>query len=159
MWMSSIPELLNVATHLLSEQERERKRFFYYFPYLPKILQTPPFARMHLNQACNYNLEHAVKLNSSRQFERKQCTLFPAHREAQLRSKSFGLYLSSSFSIFLFFSLKSNFFLAIPNTHAHWKKSQIPIISPFPPQVCEMFSWLWWCYFKSLGLESECEED
>lgn len=91
IWISVRLDRLISVTVRISEKKRKKPKTseFWLFFALAEKTSRHPFARMCPNQACNYNLEHAVKCNSSRQFKWKQRTLFPAHCVAQLQSKSF----------------------------------------------------------------------
>lgn len=96
IWISVRLERLISVTHLWKkkkETKKNQKRLN--SDYFCSRWKTSRhlFARTCPNQACNYNLEHAVKCNSSRQFKWKQRALFPAHCVAQLQSKSFWFHV------------------------------------------------------------------
>lgn len=145
IWISVRLQLMNSFTHPWRKGKKHQICLFFTFREKKKERRKPesPFARMYPNQACNYNLEHAVKRSSSKQFEWKQCTLFPAHRAPQLNAN----HSNSTLTFFPFQTFVGT------KRRLGWCD-----VSPFL-QVFERFPDCSSQHFKSPGLESEWEED
>lgn len=148
IWISVRVEQLISASHLCGKKKNVRILTIFALSGKKEKPSRHPFARTCPNQVRNYNLEHAVQCNSGRKFSWEQHTLLPAHHAAQLQSKSFRFIFP------LFPRLNLNFWRSKNKTWTSATQER----HLFPLQNWGVAR-MWQCYFKSLWLESEWEED
>lgn len=150
IWISVRLEQLISVTHLWREKKKSE---FWLFLLSLKNLQTTPFARMCPNQACNYNLKHAVQCNSSRQFKRKTVHTVSCTPCSSITKQIILIPWSRCCCCCCFPARSATFGGAKQNWEQLVHRS-----FTFSPRIGEVHR-LWRCYFKSLRLESEWEED